>query len=155
MILVNVCCLTLGIRSDHAYEKLGNYEKFMHGEAVCCGMYSILRIGEQHGLTPPGLAARMRKMLEGQGMLWDAGPVPEEALIQALAFDKKGSGGTIRPVFCREVGEEAITRRLHGMSLCAGCWHGMKCLKWHRIRQIRCRFPNRTVQFFPLFLSEN
>lgn len=91
--------LNFGHTIGHAYEKLGNYEKFMHGEAVCCGMYSILRIGEQHGLTPPGLAARMRKMLEGQGMLWDAGPVPEEALVQALAFDKKGSGGTIRPVF--------------------------------------------------------
>lgn len=101
--------LNFGHTIGHAYEKLGNYEKFMHGEAVCCGMYSILRIGEQHGLTPPGLAARMRKMLEGQGMLWDAGPVPEEALVQALAFDKKGSGGTIRPVFCREVGESYYT----------------------------------------------
>ena len=101
--------LNFGHTIGHAYEKLGNYEKFMHGEAVCCGMYSILRVGEQHGLTPPGLAARMRKMLTGQGMLWDAGDVPEEALVQALAFDKKGSGGMIRPVFCRDVGESYYT----------------------------------------------
>ena len=101
--------LNFGHTIGHAYEKLGNYEKFMHGEAVCCGMYSILRVGEQHGLTPPGLAARMREMLTGQGMQWDAGEVSEEALVQALAFDKKGSGGTIRPVFCRDVGESYYT----------------------------------------------
>ena len=101
--------LNFGHTIGHAYEKLGNYEKYMHGEAVCCGMYSILRIGEQHGLTAPGLANRMRRMLEGQGMLWDAGQVSEKALTEALAFDKKGSGGTIRPVFCREVGDSYYT----------------------------------------------
>lgn len=101
--------LNFGHTVGHAYEKLGGYEKFMHGEAVSCGMYTILRIGEQHGLCKPGLAAKMRKMLEGQGMIWDAGSVPEDALIQTLAFDKKGSGTKIRPVFCREIGDSFYT----------------------------------------------
>ena len=52
--------LNFGHTIGHAYEKLGNYEKWMHGEAVCCGMYAILRVGEQHGTCRPGLAARLR-----------------------------------------------------------------------------------------------
>ncbi len=97
--------LNFGHTIGHAYEKLGNYEKYMHGEAVCCGMYAILRVGEQHGICRAGLAARLRALLTRQGMLWDAGEVPEDALIRTLAFDKKGSGGDISPVFIRDIGD--------------------------------------------------
>ena len=97
--------LNFGHTVGHAYEKLGGYEKWMHGEAVCCGMYTILRVGEQHGFTRPGLAASLRQLLTRQGMPWDAGTVPEEALTETLAFDKKGSGATIRPVFVRTPGD--------------------------------------------------
>lgn len=97
--------LNFGHTIGHAYEKLGNYEKLMHGEAVCCGMYAILRVGEQHGVCRPGLAARLRQLLERQGMPWDAGEVPEDALTETLAFDKKGSGGAISPVFVRDIGD--------------------------------------------------
>lgn len=97
--------LNFGHTVGHAYEKLGGYEKWMHGEAVCCGMYTILRVGEQHGFTRPGLAAALRQLLTRQGMPWDAGAVPEEALTETLAFDKKGSGATIRPVFVRTPGD--------------------------------------------------
>ena len=97
--------LNFGHTVGHAYEKLGGYEKWMHGEAVCCGMYTILRVGEQHGFTRPGLAASLRQLLIRQGMPWDAGAVPEEALTKTLAFDKKGSGATIRPVFVRTPGD--------------------------------------------------
>ncbi len=101
--------LNFGHTVGHVYEKLGNYERFMHGEAVSCGMYTILRVGEQHGLCAPGLAAKMRRMLKGQGMLWNAGYIPEDALVRTLAFDKKGSGSKIRPVFCRNIGESYYT----------------------------------------------
>ncbi len=97
--------LNFGHTVGHAYEKLGGYEKWMHGEAVCCGMYTILRVGEQHGFTRPGLAASLRQLLTRQGMPWDAGAVPEDALTETLAFDKKGSGATIRPVFVRTPGD--------------------------------------------------
>lgn len=96
--------LNFGHTIGHAYEKLGGYEKWMHGEAVACGMYAILRIGEQHGFTRPGLAASLRELLTRQGMPWDAGAVPEEELVATLAYDKKGSGSTIRPVFVRTPG---------------------------------------------------
>ena len=101
--------LNFGHTVGHAYEKLGGYEKWMHGEAVACGMYAILRVGEQHGLTRPGLAAELRRLLTRQGMPWDAGDVPEEALTETLAFDKKGSGSTIRPVFVRTPGDSFYT----------------------------------------------
>lgn len=97
--------LNFGHTVGHAYEKLGGYEKWMHGEAVSCGMYTILRVGEQHGFTRPGLAAALRQLLTRQGMPWDAGAVPEDALTETLAFDKKGSGATIRPVFVRSPGD--------------------------------------------------
>lgn len=97
--------LNFGHTLGHAYEKLGHYETYMHGEAVCCGMVSILRIGEQQGLTKPGTADRLIRLLEQVGLPAFADSVPQDALLETLSFDKKGAGSRITPVFCKEPGQ--------------------------------------------------
>ena len=100
--------LNFGHTLGHAYEKLGHYETYMHGEAVCCGMVSILKIGEQQGITPPGTADRLLRLLAALGLPGKAEKVPEKELLATLSFDKKGSGETITPVFCDRVGSVVL-----------------------------------------------
>lgn len=97
--------LNLGHTLGHAYEKLGNYETYMHGEAVSCGMVRILEIGEEQGFTCPRTAKQVAELLERFGLPTKAGEIPPQALRQVLAYDKKGSGGEITIVLCKDIGK--------------------------------------------------
>ncbi len=100
--------LNFGHTLGHAYEKLGNYSRYMHGEAVSCGMVSILKMGEAHGLTKPGAAKRAETLLARWGLPVKAEEIPANLLGETLAYDKKGSGGDITAVFCKEPGEALL-----------------------------------------------
>lgn len=102
--------LNFGHTLGHAYEKLGNYSRYMHGEAVSCGMVSILQMGEAHGLTESGTAKRAEKLLKRLGLPIQAEDIPTELLRQTLAYDKKGSGSEITAVFCRKAGEAFLQK---------------------------------------------
>lgn len=102
--------LNLGHTLGHAYEKLGNYETYMHGEAVACGMARILEIGEAKGFTEAGTARRVQTLLSRFGLPTQPEAIPPEALQQVLAYDKKGNGGDITVVLCRRVGEAFLHR---------------------------------------------
>ena len=102
--------LNFGHTLGHAYEKLGNYSRYMHGEAVSCGMVSILKMGEAHGLTAPGTAKRAEALLSRFGLPTRAKAVSPAALKETLAYDKKGSGGSLTAVFCREPGEAFLQK---------------------------------------------
>lgn len=102
--------LNFGHTLGHAYEKLGNYSTYMHGEAVACGMAAICEIGEKRGITPEGTAGRLKKMLSAYGLPVKAEKVPSEALIETLAYDKKGSGGSITLVLCQRIGKAILQK---------------------------------------------
>ena len=100
--------LNFGHTLGHAFEKLGNYSTYMHGEAVACGMAAICEIGEQQGITPAGTAQRLKNMLSAYGLPVKAEKVPQEMLIQTLAYDKKGSGSSITLVLCEQIGKAIL-----------------------------------------------
>lgn len=100
--------LNFGHTLGHAYEKLGNYEVYMHGEAVSCGMVKILAIGEEQGFTEKGTADRVKALLSRFGLPVEPEAIPPEALRQVLAYDKKGNGGTLTVVLCRKMGESFL-----------------------------------------------
>lgn len=102
--------LNFGHTLGHAYEKLGHYSTYMHGEAVACGMVSICEIGERQGATPVGTANRLKKMLSTYGLPIKAQKVPREALVETLAYDKKGSGGSITLVLCESIGKAILQK---------------------------------------------
>ncbi|MGI5894570.1 MAG: 3-dehydroquinate synthase [Candidatus Merdivicinus sp.] len=102
--------LNFGHTLGHVYEKLGHYSRYMHGEAVSCGMVSILRMGEAHGLTAPGTTDRAERLLSRWGLPVQAAEVPAELLRETLAYDKKGSGGEITAVFCKQPGEAFLQK---------------------------------------------
>ena len=100
--------LNFGHTLGHAFEKLGNYSTYMHGEAVACGMVAICEIGEKQGITPAGTAGRLKKMLSAYGLPVKAEKVPQKALTETLAYDKKGSGGSITLVLCEQIGKAIL-----------------------------------------------
>lgn len=102
--------LNFGHTFGHGYEKLGNYELYMHGETVCCGMEHALRLGERMGITPAGYAAHLRQMLTRFGLPYAPKGIDHTALYAALAHDKKGSGENITVVLITELGKYLLKK---------------------------------------------
>jgi len=96
--------LNFGHTVAHALESLLGY-RITHGDAVSIGMVAEARLGEAHGVTAPGTAARLRMVLEGLGLPVSIPPsVAPEAILGAALGDKKARQGQAEYVLLREVG---------------------------------------------------
>jgi 3-dehydroquinate synthase len=114
--------LNFGHTFGHALETLGGYETYRHGEAVAIGMALAAEAGTLLGVTPPGCLPALRAALAAHG-LDSVCPLPPSALLPAMRLDKKNSGGGLRLVLLRALGdafvhsiaEEALTALLERM----------------------------------------
>lgn len=99
--------LNFGHTVGHALEKCQGYTGLTHGEAVGVGMVRISRAGERAGLTAPGTANRIVKLLEKYHL-----PVsdltPLEAVVAAAAQDKKHSGDDLTLVLLTKIGKAML-----------------------------------------------
>ena len=88
--------LNLGHTLGHAIEKVSQY-KVSHGEAVAIGCVFACRLAERLNKFPSADTARLIDLLKHAGL---PSEIPEdlerEALFQAMAFDKKRQGQSIR-----------------------------------------------------------
>lgn len=99
--------LNFGHTIGHAIEKCHHFEGISHGEAVGIGMVMVTRISEGLGITQPGTAAQIRRMLLRYGLpVLDDTPLPQ--LAAAMAMDKKRAGAEINFVMLRQVGESLL-----------------------------------------------
>lgn len=101
--------LNFGHTLGHAYEKLGNFEMFSHGEAVAMGMNEITKISEKLGLTKPGTAERLTEILKKYSL-----PVSSHFLkkdiLKTVLHDKKISGSFIDLTILKSIGSSFIHR---------------------------------------------
>lgn len=82
--------LNCGHTVGHAIETVLNYDGLLHGEAVAIGMVFEAKLGEQLGVTPPGLADRIAAGLERQGLpIRLPADISPHSLLQAMQHDKK------------------------------------------------------------------
>jgi 3-dehydroquinate synthetase len=88
--------LNLGHSLGHAVEAAGGFGDLLHGEAVAYGLRAAARIGVGVGATPPDRAARIETLLTGLGLATTPLPYPLEAVLAAMATDKKHAGGALR-----------------------------------------------------------
>ena len=65
--------LNLGHTLGHGLEAATSYARYTHGEAVSLGMLAALALGQQLGITPGGLALRVRRLLDRLGLPTDSG----------------------------------------------------------------------------------
>jgi shikimate kinase / 3-dehydroquinate synthase len=92
--------LNLGHTVGHAIETVTGYTRFRHGEAVGLGLLAALTLSGQEQLR-----AQMRELMLEHELPVRLDDVPVEAIIEALARDKKRVGATVPFVLVRAPGE--------------------------------------------------
>jgi 3-dehydroquinate synthetase len=92
----------------HAIEAVTGYERFRHGEADAIGMTVAAAISKRLGLLSAGVEERQRELLRRFGLPTRTDGVDREAVISAMALDKKVRAGAIRWVLLEEVGRTVL-----------------------------------------------
>lgn len=96
--------LNFGHTLAHGIEKLGDFTRFSHGEAVAIGMAAMTKIGEAIGVTVPGTHQRLVELLERFDLPTKV-PYDREALFNAILTDKKKQGDYIHLIFITSIGK--------------------------------------------------
>lgn len=96
--------LNLGHSLGHAFEAAGGYGDLRHGEAVAHGLRAACRIGTAAGVTPPGRAQRIERLLDALDLGRALLPYSLDAVLAHLAADKKHRAGRLRWVLPTETG---------------------------------------------------
>ncbi|HYH68116.1 MAG TPA: 3-dehydroquinate synthase [Urbifossiella sp.] len=98
--------LNYGHTFAHAFETVGGYGGWLHGEAVAAGMVCAARLAERHGLVGPDLGKRQLALLTALGL--PTAPKrewPADELIAVMRRDKKAAGGKLRFILPTRLGE--------------------------------------------------
>ena len=101
--------LNLGHTVGHALEKLSNF-KLSHGEAVSIGIVAATRIAAKLSWADSGLVERVEAALSACGLPVRCPPFRADAIWEAMAYDKKREGQSLRLVLPRAIGEVEITK---------------------------------------------
>lgn len=97
--------LNFGHTIGHAIEFAAGYGTILHGEAISIGMILEAKLGELLGVTPPGTAEEVERLLTKQGL-----PsrhlilLNEDALVSAMYGDKKAAGGKLSFSLLTDIG---------------------------------------------------
>lgn len=98
--------LNFGHTIGHAIEQVLEYERLLHGEAVAIGMVAEAQLGERLGITDMGSAELLQQAFLRQGL---PTAIPSElsadALLQAMARDKKATKGSLNFSLLTRIGE--------------------------------------------------
>ncbi|TVR48266.1 MAG: 3-dehydroquinate synthase [Puniceicoccaceae bacterium] len=101
--------LNLGHTFAHAIENVAGYGSYLHGEAVAVGLVGAGLLSEGLERVPPGLADRVRRVLQAYGLpVRLVEPLPVPALMAAMRKDKKAQGGVPRFIVLKAVGQAAL-----------------------------------------------
>lgn len=87
--------LNFGHTVGHALERGAEAWGLGHGEAVALGMIAETRWAESRGLTPPGTAERLARLLRRAGLPTTPPALDWEVAAQALRADKKVRSGRL------------------------------------------------------------
>jgi 3-dehydroquinate synthase len=97
--------LNFGHTVGHAIERAGNYQRFLHGEAVSLGIVAACAISMKKAGLPPGQRVAIVDLLR-QFELSTRLPsnFPRRKILDAVKFDKKFEDGKIRFVVTPRIG---------------------------------------------------
>jgi 3-dehydroquinate synthase len=109
--------LNLGHTFGHALERVTGYDpaRLVHGEAVAIGLSLAFRFSVRLGLCAGQDAGRVAAHLRSVGLPTALGDVPggsgdAEALLDAMAQDKKVKDGALTFILARGIGESFVAR---------------------------------------------
>ncbi|REK18181.1 MAG: 3-dehydroquinate synthase [Planctomycetota bacterium] len=96
--------LNYGHTFCHALETVTGYGRYLHGEAVAIGMLCASRLAERLGRVDAELTERQQKLLTALKLPVDFPALDHEALLAAMARDKKVEHGRLRFVLPSRMG---------------------------------------------------
>ena len=96
--------LNYGHTTAHALETIGDYRRWLHGEAVAMGMLVAARAAVRKGLLQPEVEARQARLLAALGLPQSLPRVSARKILSAMQLDKKRAGNSLRFVLTQGVG---------------------------------------------------
>jgi 3-dehydroquinate synthase len=100
--------LNFGHTFGHALESIGEYERWLHGEAVAIGMQMAANVSRALGWLNEEQHARIAALLGRAGLPATARGVAADAVLEFMQMDKKVSQEGLRLVLLKGVGEAAV-----------------------------------------------
>ena len=102
--------LNLGHTFGHALEAIGNYERWLHGEAVAVGIVLATRTSVALGSLAARDADRIERLLARAGLPVKASGVDPAELLLHMRGDKKADRAGLKLILIRALGDAAVTR---------------------------------------------
>ncbi|HBH01321.1 MAG: 3-dehydroquinate synthase [Candidatus Rokubacteria bacterium RBG_16_73_20] len=96
--------LNYGHTIGHALEAVTGYARFAHGEAVSLGIAAEARLARRLGLASEETVVRQERLLQALGLPVRADALDVEALLAAIARDKKARDGRVPFVLAPRIG---------------------------------------------------
>ncbi len=100
--------LNFGHTFGHAIEAGLGYGKWLHGEAVGCGMVMAAELSQRLGLVDGGAVARVRALVAAAGLPVKAPDLGQERWLELMEVDKKNEGGQIKFILIKPLGSPSI-----------------------------------------------
>jgi 3-dehydroquinate synthase len=100
--------LNYGHTFAHAFETVGGYGTWLHGEAVAAGMVCASRLAEHRGLIGPEISECQHRLLEAFSLPVAPLRWPVDELLAVMRLDKKAVAGRLRFVLPTRLGEVAL-----------------------------------------------
>ncbi|MCE4537621.1 3-dehydroquinate synthase [Pelomonas sp. P7] len=100
--------LNFGHTIGHAIESGMGYGKWLHGEAVACGMVLAADLSRRSGLVPDGFVERLRALVERAGLPTAPPKLGIERYLTLMRVDKKAEAGAIRFVLIEGLGRAGL-----------------------------------------------
>ncbi len=101
--------LNFGHTFGHAIESGLGYGKWLHGEAVGCGMVMAADLSCRMGYIDYVSKVRVQKLVEAAGLPTIAPDLGEERWLELMEVDKKNEGGKIKFILLKPLGMPLIT----------------------------------------------
>jgi 3-dehydroquinate synthase len=96
--------LNYGHTIGHALEAATRFDTWTHGEAVSLGIVAEARLAERLGLADAATSRRQEALLEAVGLPIRGARVDPEAVLAAIAHDKKARDGRVPFVLAPSIG---------------------------------------------------
>jgi 3-dehydroquinate synthase len=100
--------LNFGHTFGHAIEAGLGFGRWLHGEAVGCGMVMALRLSQRLGLVDEAFVQRLRTLIDCAGLPTEGPALGAERYLELMRVDKKAEAGEIRFVVIERPGQAGV-----------------------------------------------
>lgn len=100
--------LNFGHTLAHALEKITDYKRFKHGEAVGYGILFAAELSKKLEILDDNILNLLNDVLRRVGRLPDTRNINLEKVFEAFAFDKKTVGNSLQWILLKDIGKPLI-----------------------------------------------